>query len=162
MNENEKTPGIAITSLVMGILGLTCLGPLGAIPAIICGHIAKSRIKNSAGTLKGDGLALAGLILGYISIGLMVILLPLYAAIAIPAFVQARAKTQENACINNLRQISGAKDQYALEHDRKPPTTITDLVPIYIHRDPRCPAGGQYTIGSMEQDPECNLQNHTI
>lgn len=111
-----KTAGIAVTSLVLGILGLICLGPFAAIPAVICGHIAKSKIKEAAGALQGEGLALAGLILGYVGIGLSIVLIPLYAAIAIPSFMSARLTSQQNACINNLRQIEAAKDQYALEN----------------------------------------------
>ena len=77
--------GTAVASLVLGILGLILIGPLGSIPAVICGHMALARIKKSPEELGGDGLALAGLILGYVQIGLMVVLLPLLAAILIPA-----------------------------------------------------------------------------
>ena len=58
-----------------------------AIPAIICGHIGRSRIKNSGGTLSGMGLATAGMVLGYISLALHLILIP---AVGIPLFVKAR------------------------------------------------------------------------
>ncbi len=58
----------AIISLVSGILGWTLLPFLGSIVAIITGHMAKSEIKRSAGTIGGNGMATAGLILGYVSI----------------------------------------------------------------------------------------------
>src|SRR5882724_6782451 len=104
-----KNSGLAVWSLVLGILGLlfllVCIGPLVAIPAVICGHIAYGRIKRSAGALEGQGIALAGLITGYVTIGLAVVLIPLMAAIAIPNFVKARDTAQKNQCINNLRII---------------------------------------------------------
>jgi Domain of unknown function (DUF4190) len=61
-----KTSGAAIASLVCGILGFLT-GPITGIPALITGHIARKRIRNSGGTLAGSGMALTGLILGYTS-----------------------------------------------------------------------------------------------
>jgi hypothetical protein len=69
----ENSP-LAIWSLVLGLLSPLCCGFLSAIPAIILGHMARSRIRESNGQLKGDGMALAGLILGYVSIVLFIIL----------------------------------------------------------------------------------------
>ena len=59
-----QTEGTAIASLVLAILSMA-IGPFGFIPAIICGHIARGRIRRTPG-LGGDGLALAGLIIGYV------------------------------------------------------------------------------------------------
>ena len=61
-----KTSGAAIASLVCGILGFLT-GPITGIPALITGHIARNKIRNSGGTLAGSGMALTGLILGYTS-----------------------------------------------------------------------------------------------
>src|SRR5438034_9879767 len=94
-----KNSGLAIWSLVLGILSLTCFYLFTGIPAVICGHIAHSRIKRSGGALEGSGLALAGLITGYIGIALSVVIVPLLAAIAIPNFVKARDTAQKNVCI---------------------------------------------------------------
>lgn len=85
-----KTSALAIWSLVLGILGLLCFSFLAGIPAIICGHMGRSRIKYSQGALKGDGMALAGLILGYA--GTIITTLGIIAAIAIPSFVSFRDK----------------------------------------------------------------------
>jgi len=79
----------AIISLVSGILGWTFVPFLGSIVAVITGHMAKSEIKRSAGTIGGNGMATAGLILGYVAIALgicalcAVIILPL---LSIPIF----------------------------------------------------------------------------
>ncbi len=63
----------AIISLIAGILGLTLLPGVASIVAVILGHMAKREIATSQGTLAGDGMATAGLILGYIGVGLMVL-----------------------------------------------------------------------------------------
>ncbi len=66
---------MAIVSLVAGIAGWTILPFLGAIAAIITGHMAKSEIKKSMGMITGNGMATAGLVLGYLNIALGVCLL---------------------------------------------------------------------------------------
>lgn len=157
MTEQQKrTAGVAIASLVLGILGLACLGPLGAIPAVICGHIAWSKIRHSAGVLQGEGLALAGLITGYIGIALI----PLMAAIAIPSFVKARDTAQRNICVNNMRQLDAAKDQAAIKHGYTDGATIPESEFAEFLRDGfsglECPKGGRYTINPYGQDPACS------
>lgn len=72
--QTPRTCGLAVWSLVLSIVSLICCGVFLAIPAIICGHNARSQIRNSPGALSGDGMALAGLIIGYISIVLHLIL----------------------------------------------------------------------------------------
>ncbi|MFO8012330.1 MAG: DUF4190 domain-containing protein [Phycisphaerae bacterium] len=64
--EGGGTNGLAIASLILGILSMVCLGLLAGIPAVICGHMALGRIKQSG--QGGRGLAIVGLVLGYISI----------------------------------------------------------------------------------------------
>ena len=98
-----------------------------------------------------------------VEIMIVVAIIGLLAAIAIPSFVNARTTSQKNACINNLRQVSGAKDQYALEHNGTAPTAIgSDLVSTYIAKDPTCPAAGTYTIGALGTDPTCTVSGHTL
>lgn len=65
-----RTSTLAIVSLIAGITGWTILPLLGSIVAVITGHMAKNEIRTSAGALEGDGFATAGLIMGYISLGL--------------------------------------------------------------------------------------------
>lgn len=65
----RTTNGMAIASLVCGVAGfVTCIS---AIPAVILGHIARKQIRESGGTQQGEGMALAGLIIGYILIALL-------------------------------------------------------------------------------------------
>ena len=130
---------------------------------MICGHKALSKIKRSGGALTGQGLAIGGLVTGYVGIAWAICVIPLMMAIAIPNFVKARATSQANACINNLRQIDAAKNQWALENNKTngTPVTLADIKP-YIKLDasgnlPKCPAGGIYTIGSVGKPPTCSL-----
>src|SRR5512139_2081495 len=64
------TSTLSITSLMMGILGWIFLPVVGGIIAIVTGHLAKKEIRQSEGLLGGDGLASAGLVLGYANLGL--------------------------------------------------------------------------------------------
>jgi len=166
-----RNSALAIWSLVLGILGLVSLmcifGPLFAIPAVICGHMALKRVKASGGTLGGHGIALAGLITGYVGIGLFILMIPLLAAIAIPNFVKARSVAQKNSCINNLRAIDLAKNQWALENNK----TNLDEVPTIQEIQPylpkpfeslRCPAGGVYTINTLRGPPTCSVPDHKL
>lgn len=82
--EPTKTSVAAIVSIIAGIFGLFIFGSL---IAIISGHIAKANIKKSEGKLTGNGLALTGLITGYIGIVLTILVL---IAVAIPKFVATR------------------------------------------------------------------------
>ncbi|MCX6923878.1 MAG: DUF4190 domain-containing protein [Verrucomicrobia bacterium] len=153
--------GLAIWSLVLGILGLTCFWLLTAIPAVICGHVAYSRIRRSAGALSGEGLALGGLITGYLGIAFSIFLIPLMAAIAIPNFVKARTTAQQNACISHLRQLDGAIKSWALENKKSEDAVVTfsDISP-YLKDAPICPAGGttfadSYSITTVSATPKC-------
>lgn len=164
-----KNSGLAIASLVLGIIGLVllliCIGPLFAIPAVICGHMAYSRINRSGGALVGQGMALAGLITGYLSIALSLFLIPMMLAIAIPNFVKARDTAMQNACINNLRMLDAAKQQWALENNKKGDDvpTAADLKPFLKNGIfPICPSGGTYTIGAVSNAPTCSIPGHKI
>ena len=79
-----------------------------------------------------------------VEIMIVVAIIGLLAAIAIPNFVKARKTAQGNACINNLRQIDSAIQQYALEHNSKDDAPITaDDVRKYMRNEemPVCPTG---------------------
>jgi hypothetical protein len=165
-----KNSPLATWSLVLGILGLVflvfCIGPLFAIPAVICGHMAYSRIKRSGGAQAGDGLALAGLIMGYITLALAVVIIPMLAAIAIPNFIAARDTARKNVCITHLRQIEMAKQQWALENHKSGSDVPTpEDLDRYINggfNSLHCPADGIYSINSINEAPTCSISNHVI
>ncbi|MFM2296051.1 MAG: hypothetical protein RLZZ350_2464 [Verrucomicrobiota bacterium] len=70
-----------------------------------------------------------------------------------------------NACINNLRQLDGAKQQWALEN-RKVDTAIPTVaeVSVYLKNNtfPICPSGGAYTISPVNADPTCSIPGHVL
>ncbi len=72
----KETVGSASASLVLGILGMFLFIP--AIPAIICGHVARSKIKRAPDIYSGKGMALAGLILGYVAIVVPIVVFVLF------------------------------------------------------------------------------------
>jgi hypothetical protein len=69
-----RTSSLAVISLIFGILAYVFLPGIGALVAVICGHSARSEIRRSPpGSIEGDGMALAGLILGWIQIACAII-----------------------------------------------------------------------------------------
>lgn len=73
MNATIRTTSpMAIISLVCGILGWTLLPFLGSIVAVVTGHMARGEIRRAPDRLEGDGMAIAGLVLGYASIAMAV------------------------------------------------------------------------------------------
>lgn len=67
----KPTSTMAIVSLITGITGWTILPMIGSLVAVITGHMAKSEIKKSMGSLGGNGMATAGLVLGYLPLALV-------------------------------------------------------------------------------------------
>lgn len=107
-----------------------------------------------------------------VEIMIVVAIIGLLAAIAIPNFVKARTTAQTNACINNLRQVDGAKQQWGLESKAAPGATpsAAALIP-YLGRPgatalPTCPVGDTaYTIGALTTPPTCTtagVTGHTL
>ena len=95
-----------------------------------------------------------------VEIMIVVAIIGLLAAIAIPNFVKARTTAQKNACINNLRQMDGAKEQWALELKQATGATVdTAAVVGYIKGSavPVCPAAGTYTWQNVGTTPSCSL-----
>src|SRR5258706_7908067 len=107
--------------------------------------------------LRNTGFALA-------EINTLVAIDGLLTAIAIPNFVRARTTAQTNACINNLRQIDGAKEQWALETKKASGATTVDTeVDQYIKGGrPKCPAAGTYTYQNVDTPPICSVAGHSL
>jgi len=156
--------------MVLGILSLVCFSIFAAVPGVICGHKALSRIKHSGGTIAGQGLAIAGLVTGYLGLALAIVFVPMMFAIAIPNFVKARSAAQMNACTNNLRQIDAAKQQWALQNKKRTTDlpTESELAPyLNLKGGPmgpmlKCPAGGNYSLNAAGVKPTCSISEHKI
>ena len=99
-----------------------------------------------------------------VEIMIVVAIIGLLAAIAIPNFMKAREKAQKNACVANLRQIEGAKTLWALDEGKSTGDSVTmgDLVTDYIKATPECPAGGTYTLGDIGTTPTCTVDGHVL
>jgi len=101
-----------------------------------------------------------------VEIMIVVAIIGLLAAIAIPNFVKARSLSQKNACIENLRQIFYAKATWALETRQSSSVVPTDAdlfgPSLYIREKPVCPASGDYEILAMDTKPICSTPGHTL
>lgn len=101
-----------------------------------------------------------------VEIMIVVAIIGLLAAIAIPSFVKARNTAQQNSCINNMRQLDGAKEQAALAQkwaDGSTPSGMTDTVNAYVKGSttPICPAGGTYSYNAVGTNPTCSITTPT-
>jgi prepilin-type N-terminal cleavage/methylation domain-containing protein len=96
-----------------------------------------------------------------VEIMIVVAIIGLLAAIAIPNFVKARNSSQVNACIANLKQMDGAKASWALENKKTTSDTPSDTdlfgSTCYIKDKPACPGGGTYTITAVDAKNTCSL-----
>lgn len=98
-----------------------------------------------------------------VEIMIVIAIIGLLASIAVPTFVRARTTSQTNACINNLREVFGATQQWALETRQSPGATVTfpDIKP-YLRNAVVCPAGGSsatfansYGLTDVTNVPTC-------
>jgi len=98
-----------------------------------------------------------------VEIMIVVAIIGLLAAIAVPSFVRARTTSQTNTCINNLRQISGGVDQWAIENNKVDTDAVgaTDYEP-YLKATPDCPADGTYTTTTVATNPTCDVADHVL
>lgn len=113
----QETDGKAVGSLILGILGLVVpvVGVLVGIPAVVLGHLSRKSIRESLGRLKGDGMALAGLIMGYISVAAIPLVL-IIAAIAIPNLLRARMMANESGAASSIRVLNTAQVAYLTDY----------------------------------------------
>ncbi|CAN5803546.1 hypothetical protein BH11VER1_BH11VER1_02820 [soil metagenome] len=122
---SPKNSGLAIASLVCGILSFFTCGLTG-LPGIICGHLALSRIRQSAGTVGGKGIAIGGLVTSYF--GFLLIGIFVLAGMAFPAFAKIQEKGKQTLSVSNARQIVVACQLYANEHENRFPDDLEVLL----------------------------------
>jgi prepilin-type processing-associated H-X9-DG protein len=115
-----KTSGMAITSLVLGILGLFTCG-VTSLVGLILGIVALLKVNRSGGRLSGNGLAIAGICVS----ALFVLMVPIYAAMLLPALARAKSKAQTINCVNNMKQLALAVRIYANDHNNQFPPAAT-------------------------------------
>jgi hypothetical protein len=121
-----RTDTKATISMVLGILSLFCFTVFTGIPAIVLGHMSRAEIKKSMGQLKGEGLALAGLITGYI--GSSVVFILIIAAIAIPNLLRSRMAANEASAVGSIRTIVATASTYQQKNAQQSyPHTLDEL-----------------------------------
>lgn len=142
LSQPAKTSGLAIASLVLGILGFFSCG-VTAIVGLVLGIVAMGKVKKSNGTLEGFGFALAGTIIS----SLFLLMLPVNAALLLPALAKAKQRAQTIACINNVRQLAMGSQMYSAEHGGHLPPAATwcDALKTEIASEKtfKCPSGDQ-------------------
>jgi len=109
-----------------------------------------------------------------VEIMIVVAIIGLLATIAIPNFIKSRETARKNACINNLRLIDTAIQQWALENNKNNGDTVAvDSLTTYLNRGAgvingsasgavKCPSGGSYTITTVDQKPTCSVAGHAL
>jgi hypothetical protein len=102
---------LAVASLVLGILGL-CSAGISAIAGLVLGIVALTKIRQSAGQLGGQGLAIAGVCVS----GVFLLLFPIQLGLMLPAFGKAKQRAQTINCVSNLKQLGLAARSYANDH----------------------------------------------
>ena len=101
-----------------------------------------------------------------VEIMIVVAIIGLLAAIAIPNFIKAREASQRNACIANLKQIDGATATWALETKKSTTDTVITAQlygdTAYIRTQPACPANGTYASTIVSAKPTCDIPGHSL
>ncbi len=99
-----------------------------------------------------------------IEIMIVVLIIGILMAIAVPNFVKARTQSRQNSCIASLKQVDAAKEQWAMDNRKNTGDTPVwgDLTPTYVRTQPVCPAGGTYTINAIGTLPVCNQAGHVL
>lgn len=99
-----------------------------------------------------------------IEIMIVVLIIGILLAIAVPNFVKARESSRTKACISNLKQVDSAKEQWAMDNKKATGATVglTDVVPAYVKNTPECPTGGVYAVNNVGSNPTCNQTGHEL
>lgn len=134
-----RTSAMAISALVLGILGFCTFG-LTAVLGLILGIIALIKIGNNKGRLSGSGLAIAAICVS----GATFVFVPILAGLLLPALAKAKAKAMEINCMNNMKQLGLATFLYADDNNGQLPAAAKwsdalskySLAPKVFH----CPA----------------------
>ena len=96
-----------------------------------------------------------------VEIMIVVLIIGILLTIAVPQWVRAREGARTRSCLANLRQIDGAKEQWAMENRKASgdPVVEADLHPTYLKGSafPGCAAAGVYTIGNVGTAPSCSV-----
>ncbi len=97
-----------------------------------------------------------------VEIMIVVLIIGILLAIAVPNFVRARESSRAKSCVANLKQIDAAKEQYAMDHNLSngAQCQMVNLVPDYLKSEPKCPSAlnQSYEVNPIGQNPTCPTQ----
>ena len=92
-----------------------------------------------------------------VEIMIVVLIIGILLAIAIPNFIRARESSRAKSCQANLKQIDSSTEQYLMDNKTTTYPALSALSPTYLKSAPSCPSGGTYTIGSASASPSCSI-----
>ncbi len=122
----ERRAGLAIASLVLGIVGF-CTGGIAGVVGVILGIVALVKASNEPHVDRGRGFAISGIVTGAVSLLSSLMVLPMMFAVLLPSLAQARELAKRAVCGANLRTVEISLRSYAEEHGQEPPN-LTALV----------------------------------
>jgi len=98
-----------------------------------------------------------------VEIMIVVAIIGLLAAVAIPNLVKNRKQAQVRACQSNLKTMEFAITQWALDKRKADDASVTleDIAPYLNDGVPKCPSGGEYTVTIVAEAPECSIEGHS-
>ncbi|MCL6519790.1 MAG: prepilin-type N-terminal cleavage/methylation domain-containing protein [Armatimonadetes bacterium] len=99
-----------------------------------------------------------------IEIMIVILVVSILMMIAAPCFIHAQNTSRTKSCIENMKQIYTAKEQFAMENNKSNGDLVTwdDLVPDYIREQPECPAGGNYNLLTIGETVSCSITGHEL
>ncbi len=154
----KRSAGLCIAALVLGILAwvIPFIGPILAVLAIIFGALGIKDVNRKPQELSGKGMGIAGLVLGISGLVVSILVIVLMFSV----FHTAQSEADRKTCKSNMRNIISASETYYVEN-MEYPTSIGQLVPEYMKKEPVCPSGGTYRIiGSGPFTIEVDCSKH--
>jgi hypothetical protein len=156
----SKLSGALMRSAAGGRPGL---GGMGALDLASGSHLLV--IVNEKEGIAVSGITSASALQTLRSLTIMPVAATMGSAVAIPNFMRARATTRNYSCINNLRMLDAAKEQWALAEDKPVGAVVVEKEALQYIKGaamPVCPQGGRYTLGPIGQPPTCSYPGHQL
>ena len=116
----ERRAGLAIASLVLGIVGFCTVGIAGIV-GVILGIVALVKASNEPQVDRGRGFAIAGIVTGAVSLLSSIMVVPIMISILLPSLSRARELAKRSVCSANLRSVEISLQIYVEEHGQEPP-----------------------------------------